>query len=137
MSPPAIVAVFQPGGHDGASCPPAPSSRQPFSRSLASSRASDVPAPGTGQSVPSAVVSNQWLGSPVMSESGSTPVLTFGRSSPDVLPERDQFGVEMAGEKGRPLLSETIEFSCHRLRNGFDAGAGISHVTFAAKTWRM
>ena len=54
------------------------------------------------------------------------------------MPERDQFDVVIPGEKGRPLLRETIEFTCHPLRNGFDdAGAGISHVTFAAKTWRM
>src|SRR5207247_2895301 len=76
------------------------------------------------------------FGSPVMSESGSTPGFTLGRSSPEVLPLRDQFDVEIDGENGSPLLSDTIVFSCHPDRNAFD-GAGISQVTFAANTWRM
>src|SRR5438093_12900869 len=58
MSPPAIVAVFQPGGHESGAA--APSSRQPFSRSIASSRASDSGEPGTGQIVPAAVGPPTW-----------------------------------------------------------------------------
>src|SRR5262249_11255346 len=72
-----------------------------------------------------------------MSESGSTPGRTFGRSSPDVLPERDQFDVDIDAENGSPVRSETIEFTCQPLRIGFDTREGISHVMFAANTWRI
>ena len=51
-SPPAMVALSQPGGHDGASSASI-SSRQPFSRSSASSLASDIDEEGTGQIIPS------------------------------------------------------------------------------------
>src|SRR5207237_6991623 len=73
----------------------------------------------------------------MMSEAGSVPGLTFGRSSPDVLPSRDQFGVEIDGENGRPVRSDTIELICQPLRIALVAGPGISHVAFAAKTCRM
>src|SRR5258708_2238059 len=53
-SPPLIVAVFQPGGHDVAGGSSA-TSRHPFSRSMASSLASDRGDEGNGQMVPVAV----------------------------------------------------------------------------------
>src|SRR6266508_1389391 len=54
-SPPAIFAVFQPGGHESGA--PASSSRQPFSRSRASSRASAIGDAGSGQMAPLTVSS--------------------------------------------------------------------------------
>src|SRR5207237_2381115 len=73
----------------------------------------------------------------MMSDAGSVPGLTLGRSSPDVLPSRDQFGVEIDGENGRPVRSDTIEFSCQPLSSALFDGPGISHVAVAAKSWRM
>ena len=81
-------------------------------------------------------VSNQWLGSPVISDAGSTPAWTFGRSSPDVLPLRDQFEVAIDGEKGRPLRSDTIELTCQPPRKGLPLKNGTCQVPLAEKTWR-
>src|SRR5439155_19738601 len=72
-SPPAIVALSHPGGQEGGSAPWS-RSRQPFSRSIASSRASNVGAPGTGHIVPSAGVSPGML---PLSENSSTPALAL------------------------------------------------------------
>src|SRR5437867_3349240 len=55
-SPPAIVAVSQPGGHESAALI-ASSSRQPFSRSSASSLASATEDDGVGQIAPSTFAS--------------------------------------------------------------------------------
>ncbi len=85
-----------------------------------------------------ALVLNQWFGSPVMSEAGSTPGLQrLGRSSPEVLPSRDQFDVAIDGENGSPLCSETIELICQPVSSGFCLYPGISHVPLAENTWRM
>ena len=60
----------------------------------------------------------------------------FGRSSPDVLPSRDQFGVAIDGENGSPLRSDTIELTASRSA-ARGSTAGISQVALAEKTWRM
>src|SRR5205814_1893537 len=73
----------------------------------------------------------------MMSDAGSVPGLTFGRSSPDVLPSRDQFAVEINGENGSPLWWDTAELISQPLRIALVAGAGVSHVAFAAKACRM
>src|SRR2546428_4437905 len=52
-SPPAMVALSQPGGHRWISAATGWSSRHPFSSSSAWSRASNVGVPATGQMVPS------------------------------------------------------------------------------------
>src|SRR6266545_2774268 len=72
-SPPAIVALSQPGGQEAGSASWS-RSRQPFSSSSACSRASNVGAPGTGQIVPSGGVSP---GMPPLNEKSSSPAVAM------------------------------------------------------------
>src|SRR5262245_15509016 len=90
--------------------------------------------PGAGST--KADVSNQRSGWPTMRSSGLTPGRRFGRSSPDVLPDRDQFVAPSAGVNGTPVRIVRMPFNCHPPSQADVSRPGRSQTKLDEKTWR-